>query len=168
MMSAQTESDFDREKIKALMEEATLSLLGQPVKIHLRAPIREGSRGGAYKETDGFAMSLLPTLDLEDFYLCWLHEVAHIWLGHADDLEPIDYSELPPKLLELIKQGHFLPDMTEGERKAYRDSQEEKDADAFALDMDHIARGKAFDELHTFNVPVETRIRVLMNTQLLR
>jgi len=161
-------SNFDpeRERIKNLMEEATLSLLGQPVKIHLRAPSYKGYKGHAYKEIDGFAIDILPTLDLEDFYLTWLHEIGHVHLGHCDELEPIDYSELTPELLELIKQGHFLPGITEDERKVYLDSQEEKDANAFANSMDHIARQDAFWELYTFNVPIETLIGYLKKLNL--
>ena len=159
-------SDFERERIKNLMEEATLSLLGQPVKIHLRAPRHEGSRGGAYKETDGFAMDLMPTLDLEDFYMVWLHELGHICLGHVNELDPIDYSKLGDAVLALLEQGHFLPDMTDDERKVYLDSQEEKDANAFANSMDHIARQDAFWELYTFNVPIETLIGYLKKLNL--
>jgi hypothetical protein len=163
----ENESDFDREKIKAMMEEATLSLLGQPVKIHIRVPRREGTAGEVIKKTDGIAIVLHPNLGLEFFYMDWLHEVGHIYLGHAKEQEPIDYSEMSAALLALIEKGNFLPAMTDDETKVYKDSQEEKDADAFALDMDHVARNKAFERFHIFNAGVEAKIKILMTMYLI-
>jgi hypothetical protein len=148
------DQNFDREAIRAMMEKATESLLGFPVKIVLRDPITEGNLGHVYLDSGGKnRIDLRPGLSLEKMYLVWLHEVGHIFNGDLSDSEPLPYDKIPSKSLPLLE-----------DLEAYHAHPEEVAANSFADGVDHFAEYKALD-LYV-NVGIESRLRVLMDTRL--
>jgi len=152
------------ERLKSMMEAATLSMTWHPVKIILCAPIYKYYSGEAYRAADGrFAIAIKPDLDLAKFYMVWLHEMGHIFRGDCDEMLPRILSpEMEKAYVENGPLGApFFQEETAEELKEYRESPEEMDANSFALDMDHIA---TFEALHLYgNIEIESRIRVLMN-----
>ena len=153
--------EYDHEAIKALLEEATFSLLRENVKISFCTPARDGLIGEAYKEKDCFAINLLPTLALEELYEVWLHEVGHIYHGHCDELEPRDLSWLGSKAVSVLETGRYLPKMTQEELQTYKESDAELVADNFARALDHVVRMKAYDKFFTTEVSVEVLLGLL-------
>ncbi len=153
---------FEIEKLKAMMEAATESLTGQKVVIRLRAPVVENFTAQVYKESDGsIAIDIKPNLDLETFYEAWLHETAHIHLGHCDSLEPRNYADFPCELLHLFTDGIPFLELNETEREAYKEDSRETDARMVANGLDTFAQNHAWYKYYVSDV--ETRIRVLTN-----
>lgn len=123
--------NFDLEEIKSMMEAAVESLAGYPVRVYFRAPLRKGYEGEAFKDEDGTsAMELLPIEDVEQLYKTFLHETAHILLGHTKDLEP---RNLPAEIVAAQEKGiQFLPDSTDEEHAEYWNAPQEIEARGFA------------------------------------
>lgn len=119
------DKNFDREAVRRMMEEATLSMTGEPVTIHLRHPIIDDFSGQVYRARDGrLAFDIDSTLDLPAFYEAWLHEVCHIHLGHCDDMLPRDL----PQEIEgdyLAKGPLFI--LSKSEKEAYKEDPQERE-----------------------------------------
>ena len=151
------DSNFDREKIKVLMEEVALSLTWEPVVIQLRSPKVKTYAGRVLRAENGrFEIAIKPDLDMEVFYEVFLHEVGHIALGHCNDLLPIDLST--ETSLAHLAYGPFLT-MTVEEQKDYRENPEELQADDWANSMDVIARDRAMRWFQTEDI--EARLQAL-------
>ena len=156
------ENDYNRDEVRRIMEQATLSMTGHPVQIHLRAPIVKARIGQVFMDKDGrFAFDIKPDLSLEVFYETWLHETCHLHRGHCDDMLPRNIS--PEIELAYSKTGPLL-ELTEAEEKEYQEDPREVEAETEYHALDHYLRGHAYDRFG--NREILSRLRVAMDTQL--
>jgi hypothetical protein len=154
-------SDFDREKFKWLMECATRALAREHVKINLWHPIVSQSPGQAYRETDGLKIDIDPSLHLEEFYEVWLHETSHILLGHCDNLPPRD---LPKDIERAYQERGPLLERTPEEEEKYSDKPEEIEARALTESLDHVFWNGARRRYGSDDI--ESRLHVAIHTNL--
>ncbi len=85
---------------KQLLTETAQHLAGKPVVIRMRAPFLVGASGLAHKTTEGLpVVDIRPGMTPEATLKFYLHELAHVRLGHAltytTDLEPDSKSFTP-------------------------------------------------------------------------
>lgn len=69
-----------------LWEKAARALTGQPVKVRFRKPVISAYHGQAYRSAGGAVVDISPEITDDRTKLkVYLHELAHVKLGHADN-----------------------------------------------------------------------------------
>ena len=154
--------DFNHEEVKRMMEEAVLSLTGEPVRIYLRHPEYEDFCGQVNRGKDGrFYFDLDPGLNLKGLYDSFVHETAHIYCGHCNEQLP---EEIPPETEKIFLGDLPRLKLTAIEQAAYDLNPNEIEARAMTRQIDHVLEGLARDRYG--DTEIITRLRVAMNTQL--
>jgi hypothetical protein len=135
---------YSSKRFLRLMKHAAESMTGKQVEIYLQHPAVKTFSGHTYRKSlSVIAIDIKPGLDLENFYLTWLHELGHIILGHADNL-PIRNDALLPEDMKTDLRGGKYWELSLQEQDDYDNSPLEADARALARELDHFAMNQAW------------------------
>jgi hypothetical protein len=141
------------DELQRLVEQTACYLAGQDVIIRWRDPIAEHAVGQVVKSEEGkIIIDISDRLTLDAKFSVYLHELAHVRLGHAQFVNPGNQYKKPS---QSVKQE-------EEQRMKWRKSESESDANQLARDWLLFSQKNAWKYIKSNEPNIAAQLRALL------